>query len=230
MPLQGLEGSSLENPWSLDVRGELVLLGLNRATTGIPRGLRIYKGPPSAICQHTRGPAAEALRAAERSAGVTRSEPSIRRGRHQRRDDTPWMCSPSTARSPTRARAQCAVAYARRVTAPVLIVPVPRMSVASAAATTVRAARAGVQGGCRARRDSPLHEEDFWLDDVRPPTDGAPKDHHKCGICLDMKSHPVSGFQKFVRVLRNGGARFVLTIVYQCGAQLQRSTPRPNFL
>ncbi|KAJ7238456.1 hypothetical protein C8J57DRAFT_1528766 [Mycena rebaudengoi] len=46
--------------------------------------------------------------------------------------------------------------------------------------------------GTRADRDSPLTHEDLWVGDGRPPEVVASRDHHKCGICQFVKSHPVS--------------------------------------
>ncbi|KAF8128076.1 hypothetical protein K438DRAFT_2141409 [Mycena galopus ATCC 62051] len=47
-------------------------------------------------------------------------------------------------------------------------------------------------GGWRMRRDQPLTEDDLYNDEARPPVLATPSPHHVCGICLSVKSHPVS--------------------------------------
>ncbi|KAJ7475083.1 hypothetical protein B0H11DRAFT_2235723 [Mycena galericulata] len=47
-------------------------------------------------------------------------------------------------------------------------------------------------GGIRPARDRPLKRRDLYLTDVRPPQYPRCKPHHLCGICDNLKSHPVS--------------------------------------
>ncbi|KAJ7887720.1 hypothetical protein B0H13DRAFT_2342315 [Mycena leptocephala] len=48
------------------------------------------------------------------------------------------------------------------------------------------------RNGFRAPRDGPLMEASLYLTAARPPADSSPLPHHECGICLNIKSHPVS--------------------------------------
>ncbi|KAJ7673156.1 hypothetical protein DFH06DRAFT_1319357 [Mycena polygramma] len=41
---------------------------------------------------------------------------------------------------------------------------------------------------CRAR---PLHVNDLYLTDARPPAESEPRPHHECSVCYGIKSHPV---------------------------------------
>ncbi|KAJ7629779.1 hypothetical protein DFH06DRAFT_1338205 [Mycena polygramma] len=46
--------------------------------------------------------------------------------------------------------------------------------------------------GSRYPRSVPLKQESLWKDGTGPPTQYANREHHKCGICHLVKSHPVS--------------------------------------
>ncbi|KAK7050390.1 hypothetical protein R3P38DRAFT_3173739 [Favolaschia claudopus] len=46
--------------------------------------------------------------------------------------------------------------------------------------------------GYRVPRLHPLTERSLYNDAARPPILASPKPHHVCGICLSVKSHPVS--------------------------------------
>ncbi|KAJ7493142.1 hypothetical protein B0H11DRAFT_1911569 [Mycena galericulata] len=47
--------------------------------------------------------------------------------------------------------------------------------------------------GARQIRETPLTQEDLWVDGIGPLEQPAPQqDHHECGVCHRVKSHPVS--------------------------------------
>jgi hypothetical protein len=46
--------------------------------------------------------------------------------------------------------------------------------------------------GSRYERREPLTQDTLWESGARPPEQYAYREHHKCGICHMVKSHPVS--------------------------------------
>ncbi|KAJ7933686.1 hypothetical protein B0H13DRAFT_2306519 [Mycena leptocephala] len=46
--------------------------------------------------------------------------------------------------------------------------------------------------GSRYERVVPLRHQDLWKERRGPPEQAAAREHHKCGICHSVKSHPVS--------------------------------------
>ncbi|KAJ7764956.1 hypothetical protein DFH07DRAFT_955782 [Mycena maculata] len=46
--------------------------------------------------------------------------------------------------------------------------------------------------GSRVHHELPLKYRDLWADGSGPSEQHATEAHHKCGICLEVKSHPVS--------------------------------------
>lgn len=79
------------------------------------------------------------------------------------------------------ARRQMAEAR-RRV--PIVAVPRIRRRVAPAPAPPAL--------GWRQPRKEPLNSDSVLLSDVKPPTMTTLRSHQTCGICLHLKSHPVS--------------------------------------
>ncbi|KAJ7086320.1 hypothetical protein C8R43DRAFT_965128, partial [Mycena crocata] len=74
--------------------------------------------------------------------------------------------------------------------------PVPTLGASSAVGRSGPNALAAT--GWRLARDRPLRHEDLWVDGVGPPEQLPLQEHHKCGICHFVKSHPVTigGFPK----------------------------------
>ncbi|KAJ6463766.1 hypothetical protein C8R47DRAFT_1224922 [Mycena vitilis] len=60
------------------------------------------------------------------------------------------------------------------------------------ASTQTDPEKRGPSWGRRDFREAPLTRDDLWLDEERPPVLAVPKPHHVCGLCRDVKSHPVS--------------------------------------
>jgi hypothetical protein len=48
-----------------------------------------------------------------------------------------------------------------------------------------------LEGWCEPRR-TPLEHTDLWIAGEGPPEQLPVEEHHKCGICYNVKSHPVS--------------------------------------
>ncbi|KAJ6525814.1 hypothetical protein DFH09DRAFT_1328834 [Mycena vulgaris] len=46
--------------------------------------------------------------------------------------------------------------------------------------------------GARVERDEEMTRDNLWANRIRPPTQEAIEDHHKCALCLFVKSHPVT--------------------------------------
>ncbi|KAJ7466767.1 hypothetical protein B0H11DRAFT_1921664 [Mycena galericulata] len=51
---------------------------------------------------------------------------------------------------------------------------------------------AAALAGARVARDRPLTREQLWLNGIGPPEQTTDRKHQQCGICLQVKSHPVS--------------------------------------
>ncbi|KAJ7456317.1 hypothetical protein B0H11DRAFT_2244237 [Mycena galericulata] len=155
---KNLGGSTLNNPWVLTDRGDLVLASdipqpkpLRPARVNVttpPRhALIIFRGLPSTIprsfgARENREPST----ANAGSSGASRTDTSIRTAR----DDANHRPGNNT--------------LARR------------------------RASTGQQPGCT----NVWTKEDLYVDSARPPPLDAPKEHHVCSICHDVKSHPVS--------------------------------------
>ncbi|KAJ7867429.1 hypothetical protein B0H13DRAFT_1897574 [Mycena leptocephala] len=70
------------------------------------------------------------------------------------------------------------------------------------------------RNGSRVFRAFPLRAADLYENDARPPTRSTTKSHQRCGLCGNVKSHPVSyGFSLpiFLFMLTSLGTR------YECG-------------
>ncbi|KAJ7785192.1 hypothetical protein DFH07DRAFT_948273 [Mycena maculata] len=170
-----LKGSSVENPWILDCRGNLVLPGLAwDAKENAPETRRTdmsYR-PPSTIKQFPvqvlSAPAAPAVIPAAKDTGPSRPLRTTRLAR-QEVNSRPLAAASGShdrRREPHTRRSQLGQRPAG----------VPSFG----------------HGGFRVPRDEPLTKEDLYCDDMRPPSLPAPKPHHVCRLCKQVKSHPVS--------------------------------------
>ncbi|KAJ7450236.1 hypothetical protein B0H11DRAFT_2246803 [Mycena galericulata] len=173
-------GSSVNNPWVLNSRGGLVLESDIRppqrdvenrepapAPSRRPRaasGPITFKGPPSTIARSRRSPLQSMETNPGGSASVVQSAPPARSATSIRnaRDEANRRTA-TTATARTRSRG-------RRVRTP----------------------PAGADTGHRQWRALPLTEGELYVDDARPPRFDSPMPHQICGICHELKSHPVS--------------------------------------
>ncbi|KAJ7983076.1 hypothetical protein DFH06DRAFT_1318535 [Mycena polygramma] len=68
----------------------------------------------------------------------------------------------------------------------------PQVVIPSSAATRIRPPPPPPDPGYRQERDEALTADSLLLNGVRPPTMTTTRTHQSCGICLHIKSHPVS--------------------------------------
>ncbi|KAJ7921288.1 hypothetical protein B0H13DRAFT_1866890 [Mycena leptocephala] len=170
---RGLGRSSKQNPWVFNDRGKLMLSdSINWEGNGGVKALgapypEIIEGPPSSILQVAYpGGAGRAAAALALCYGDVGPGPARTKSSvHCTRDDANML----TLRRDT-GMPPCI---------PLVPPPAPDPWVAFR--------------GWHRDRQVGLTREDLWLDKECPPVLAMPKPHHVCGLCRDMKSHPVSG-------------------------------------
>ncbi|KAJ7609974.1 hypothetical protein DFH06DRAFT_1148218 [Mycena polygramma] len=188
-PMNHLKGSTLENPWVLDRRGDLVLSDhLNLARRSPPKKAAHKKikkvkifNPPSLIRQdivRRRAPPAGPWRAPQApQAGPSRGPTlhrAARREANRRLGLLRWSLSPEPPAPAPPAPAPPAPAPPAPVVAPVVALvvapptpaPAPPAVVAPNAAAIAAALAAT---GRREIREFPLTHEQIWLDEAQPP-------------------------------------------------------------
>ncbi|KAJ7271701.1 hypothetical protein C8J57DRAFT_1226281 [Mycena rebaudengoi] len=103
---------------------------------------------------------------------------------------------PRPPRTPTRGERRRTEAAAHRFAARAMAartpVSVDRSATRIRRRRTPRAETAEEVKGTRALRDLPLQPQDLWAGAQGPPEVATPHAHHQCGICFNLKSHPVS--------------------------------------
>ncbi|KAJ7504114.1 hypothetical protein B0H11DRAFT_1905412 [Mycena galericulata] len=176
--MKRLEGSCVHNPWVLDGRN----------------GLRLANAPPT----ENRVPTKEKRNAAAQHVKPAVSpEPDLRinKGPASRigrtspdpwepalREIPPWQPPPGPARTTTSIRS-AREEESRRVDRP---------HRGSPTATPPPRNHQGGTTACGVSRGEPLTAAALYDDAERPPVLAVPKPHHVCGMCRDIKSHPVS--------------------------------------
>ncbi|KAJ7773600.1 hypothetical protein DFH07DRAFT_767558 [Mycena maculata] len=217
MSTSGLRGSSLEDPWVFNARASSATqLSVRTTEHGrilapvqnlAARRLNIRIGPPSTIMQLPKLQARAHAWALEETrerlrwemqdnlftpsvaplAGPSRTSTTIRAARQDENHRA------STGRMSTGGKRR-AVPYDPNVTPPRNSSSYlrPHFRPGPVRIRRRNPAQALDFAGKRAARDHPLTTEDLYLDEIRPPPLEEPLDHHICGICLAVKSHPVS--------------------------------------
>ncbi|KAJ7429983.1 hypothetical protein B0H11DRAFT_1931049 [Mycena galericulata] len=162
--------------------------------------LRINKGPPSTIPRDLARPTSDFAAAAHRAIGTIcvlppvpndheRHAQAIERQRRRRRE----ALDRRRADDARINRATAEYDVARRALA-ALGTNAPSTR-SSSTRTRVRPNRAGTPLdplGWRAPRDEELTRNDLLLNGVAPTPRETDRSHQRCGICLHVKSHPVS--------------------------------------
>ncbi|KAJ7843814.1 hypothetical protein B0H13DRAFT_1909206 [Mycena leptocephala] len=172
LAIWGLGGSSKQNPWVFNERGKLMLSdGINREGNGGVKALGapypgIIEGPPSSILQvgYPGGAGRAAAALALRYGDVGPGPTRTKSSVRRARDNANTLILHRDMGTPPRI--------------PSVPPPAPDLRVAFR--------------GWRQDRQVGLTREDLWLDEERPPVLATPKPHHVCGLCRDVKSHPVS--------------------------------------
>ncbi|KAJ7028877.1 hypothetical protein C8F04DRAFT_1265443 [Mycena alexandri] len=147
----------------------------------------IFGGPPSAITRDAS--MARRIRFLGNNNGPSTADPS-------RHENGPPVAGPSRLGSLSRPRTQEAPARPRAILALEASLPRHRPYLSGGARSAV-APRLPTPGtlealGWRPKRHERLTHRDLWVDGRGPTTQEALQDHHKCGICQFVKSHPVS--------------------------------------
>lgn len=209
--MKPLDGSSQGNPWVLDERGNLALASM--FTTFFCRTLRSHALPQTVLPKKNwigrrakgqtslvRHTAVWVLRA---KATLALDPRLIFQGPPSTINEFTRVIGAAPVHSVTAPGANPVVnpaahdMIARSITAPVANSPehdiLARYTPSSFVSGSISALQAPVaETARRTKRDRPLTSEDLYLDDERPPVLAAPKPHHVCGLCADVKSHPVS--------------------------------------
>jgi hypothetical protein len=145
--------------------------------------LLIYGGPPSGMLQQTRPPSRRPLApVASTSAGGSAQgnygDRDREAARRQTRLDLDAVRSLEWGAEMVRRRTLIGMSSSR-----------------SDRPTGIRIRRPGRrrrQIGWRTARVFPLTHDDLYLTAARPQTMYTDRSHHSCGVCLQVKSHPVS--------------------------------------
>ncbi|KAJ7832601.1 hypothetical protein B0H13DRAFT_2370895 [Mycena leptocephala] len=154
--------------------------------------LKIFNSPPSAINQLTRPGA---------NLQAVRSRISTLEASSARRPSASSTAEQSSARRPRAILAlEASLLEMRTAEGPTLLIPRRRDENAGSGrarrrdeARRLRRVRNLLLGsGSRYERVVPLRHQDLWKGRRGPPEQAAARDHHKCGICHSVKSHPVS--------------------------------------